>query len=634
MKKTEYPATEVAADIKKPIDLRDVDKEQFVFYLTKRAPVAVSEFAEECTQNEQRLKKILRDRFRAEINIDATDFVQLTGDARRPVIKAGKPFVRDGRELLKQGKSQFDDGNYEEAVNQFKKAVSTLELIQNRFAAVEYKPKKLRQLITAAKQHHDLAAKEAAKDTINYQVLKTTQHESDGDSHVENNTSKALDEYQEARDALSKAVDAAQEYNQSKLQSGQSDLSLKPLEEKQNKIKEKIQSFSGTHESSEKSANTRPEQTKREKQADDGLESAGDSGAVNSHSKLRDIASGIESLGRASLVQLEWAGYESLADLSHVSKGELTEVDKIGPKTAEKLLSYAEQSGVKIGSAKPAKQSKPASELTADELKARLEKYYESDESEGGNWYRCCRITDGDTVCNTKVYFSMNNSSDLVSHEASHKGSKKPEDVVQQKREELTSKAGTQKQKDGESSRTEHSDRSLDQGAFENSWETIPDNSRINGQFLGKVEDVKTPRGEKKSNVLSLVDRTGTRIKLDIWKTHNLNIEWKEGVWYALSEVRGSVWKNKKGKTRKRLSSTKDLEVINLGSDFDYEQVSTTEPGFTVEPVGSETSPTSSTTVSTQASTTENDKREPLVSDETKDEDSIFDEIVSDFEDL
>jgi hypothetical protein len=56
---------------------------------------------------------------------------------------------------------------------------------------------------------------------------------------------------------------------------------------------------------------------------------------------------------------------------------------------------------------------------------------------------------------------------------------------------------------------------------------------------------------------------------INIWSKHDVDKEWSEGEWYTLENARGKVWESKDGTKRKRLSSTKDLIVFELGSEFD-----------------------------------------------------------------
>lgn len=195
----------------------------------------------------------------------------------------------------------------------------------------------------------------------------------------------------------------------------------------------------------------------------------------------------------------------------------------------------------------------------------------------------------------------------------------------------------------------------LEESASDNSWESIPNNSRLNGQLVVKVEDLVEPRGEKKTDVLRLIDIHGTEFQMDIWKTHDVTHDWTTGNWYALTEARGSVWQTDTGETRKRLSSTRDLGIVDLGSDFgpdtlqkvvdeasrrtSHEEQSRASTKRE-QSRGSTGSAKSSTTASSPeasdngavAKVNEGEEGGEVVEDE--DEEGVFDEIISEFDDL
>ena len=49
-----------------PIRLKSVNHDAILFYLAGRVPISVAEFAEDCTDSEQRIKSILNQRFENE----------------------------------------------------------------------------------------------------------------------------------------------------------------------------------------------------------------------------------------------------------------------------------------------------------------------------------------------------------------------------------------------------------------------------------------------------------------------------------------------------------------------------------------------------------------------------------------
>ncbi|MFC6720288.1 homing endonuclease associated repeat-containing protein [Natrialbaceae archaeon GCM10025896] len=125
------------------------------------------------------------------------------------------------------------------------------------------------------------------------------------------------------------------------------------------------------------------------------------------------------------------------------------------------------------------------------------------------------------------------------------------------------------------------SSNQLQSTALDTSWETIPANERIDSQFLIQVADVDKRVGNQKTAQLDVRDQNGREIKMNIWSKHNIDRDWTEGEWYALENARGKVWESNDGTTRKQLSSTKDLNVIELGPDFTPNTASTEDTSET-----------------------------------------------------
>jgi hypothetical protein len=286
--------------------------------------------------------------------------------------------------------------------------------------------------------------------------------------------------------------------------------------------------------------------------------------------------------------------------------------------------------------------------LSISQLKERLDEFYTEDQTEEGNWYRCRRTTEDGGTCNTKVYFSENTTEDLRNHETKHFDPDRQKSPAQNSGVASSSVSGGTHP--GGSNVSDPSWESiLEESAFENSWETIPDNSRLEGQLLVKVKNIVTPKGDRKSHLLELVDRTGRTVNLDVWETHGLDIDWPEGEWCAVSNTRGTVWETDSDGVQKRLSSTKDLEVIPLGDEFDPEDVrdqiqkTRTESGSR-DKTPSDDGPSrtrqggtgTNSTTSTQTASSVQDGADDgsIEADELEEEDGIFEDIVSDFEDL
>lgn len=119
------------------------------------------------------------------------------------------------------------------------------------------------------------------------------------------------------------------------------------------------------------------------------------------------------------------------------------------------------------------------------------------------------------------------------------------------------------------SSTSGESSNRIQPSALDTSWETIPANERIDGQFLLQVIGVDQRVGDQKTARLDVRDHKGREFGMVIWSKHGVDQEWREGGWYALENAIGKVWESGDGLTRKKLSSTNDLKVIELGEDFD-----------------------------------------------------------------
>ena len=177
--------------------------------------------------------------------------------------------------------------------------------------------------------------------------------------------------------------------------------------------------------------------------------------------------------------------------------------------------------------------------------------------------------------------------------------------------------------------------------ALETSWETITNNERIDEQFLIQVTDVGRQEDHQKSAQLIVQDKNGHELKVNIWSKHDDDWKFKKGRWYALENGLGKVWKSSDGTTRKKLSSTKDLNVIDLGSDFDPNAMSigSTSKGASEtqqpEATNNEDAPertSDSTSADENSPTTANDVDSKGDDSPEADDDGILGDIVSDFD--
>lgn len=252
-------------------------------------------------------------------------------------------------------------------------------------------------------------------------------------------------------------------------------------------------------------------------------------------------------------------------------------------------------------------------------LPTELEDHYTPVE---GNWYRCQHSKEDGTLCNTKVYHSEQNPSDLLDHERKHRES----DSVNIKNSKSISGSPPESQSEYSATNTGTSDRDTDPSEqektveivdssstsankiMENTISSIEQGKRIDGRFILRVDSVSTPKNDRKTYELQISDLDGEQCQLDIWKKHDVMTDWSTGDWYLLEELRDSSWTNSNDQTTRRLSSTRNLKVTNLGSNVD-----------------------TNTTIkcSVKDSNSKNEQTGGSVRNE-----SLFDEIVSEFEDF
>lgn len=750
--------------IETPINLVSVDKPQLLFYLAANTPLSIASLAEDCTTGSSSTKSILRDRFRAEINIDMTDTVRLSGDARRAVIRGSKPLITSGQDQLRRGKSYASRDDYTEAADCFAQAVSILQKVNGCYDAVNHESSKLEQLITTTKDRHDSAASEAAKDSINYYVLHATQHESEGDKHSKKKPSRAAENYQKATNQLSQALETAKECNQSMWQDS-SNLSLQPIKEKLSKVSEKLDSIGDTSstsstESSGDSADSTAEERTSAGYSDQELINALQQLAlkldesprpefVNKYGEypadpyIECFGSWEDALAAASLDPINQAARErrtysrleildALANLIRESGStpSRTEMNRKGAVSSTTVTNRFDSWDAALNIA----QSEIASNTTEQQNEA------ESQEQHGSSNSTTKHSVTGHSSNQDKTHYYGNkpDTDPNVSSKASAssagrnrkamlqtitnlynrlgrvpKTTEIPEDCEYSPNnfykefgswDEALKAAGIDKQQEmlddiervskeigdvpkstdmdeygvysgasyssyfdswsaaleqsevvvnheGQQSNSSQSSPQVQKastnqippGALDTSWETIPENERISGQFLLQVTDVEQLNGDRKTARLSVRDKNGRKFDLNIWSKHDIDQDWREGQWYALENARGKVWESSNGTTQKQLSSTKDLKVTKLTKDFDpnvgsvkgtSESVSQPQRSSATTS-GDVREPTSDTTVSNRDSAAGADQQESSEDGSPKpDNDGILDDIMSDFDEV
>jgi hypothetical protein len=188
--------------------------------------------------------------------------------------------------------------------------------------------------------------------------------------------------------------------------------------------------------------------------------------------------------------------------------------------------------------------------------------------------------------------------------------------------------------------------------AFEMTKASITQDGRLSAPIIVKVTNVTYTQDEKKSALLQIQDIEGEFMRLNVWRTHDINHDWEEGTWYALESARGKTWKSGASNRSqiKRLSSTRDFEITNLGTSFDPDSVTGNQNKHTQQSsskVASQTSgtagssetpaePTKTTatgTTDTSTTTSEADDSARTEGSDDDDDDALSD-IMSEFDDL
>lgn len=92
----------------------------------------------------------------------------------------------------------------------------------------------------------------------------------------------------------------------------------------------------------------------------------------------------------------------------------------------------------------------------------------------------------------------------------------------------------------------------------------IPNNERISDRVEVTLVEISSSNNSKVDYELTVKDDEGNTVPMKIWATHDIEALWNESHRYEFTNARGKVW-TKNGRRFARLSSTKDLEVTDLG---------------------------------------------------------------------
>lgn len=306
---------------------------------------------------------------------------------------------------------------------------------------------------------------------------------------------------------------------------------------------------------------------------------------------IQEIASDIDSVGTRTITRLQNAGYSTLDDLCGVKPKEVAEHRGVGRTKATELVHFATKhvSESRGGSSKQSEQRATASNSSRDvgATGNQVEASTTLNPSTSVEAIKSRVEGVGQTSVEAVKQAGYNTLGELQNVQLKEilrykgVGEKRAKKLVQFAQENVSNSGGASKEpltcpasESGPDSSTRRN-RSIriERSALDSSWETIPKNERLDGQFLLKITSVNRNPGSRKTARLDVQDQHGRVFGLNIWSKHKINHEWREGGWYAIENARGKVWKSSDGTTQKHLSSTKDLEIIELGRDFDPETV-------------------------------------------------------------
>lgn len=379
--------------------------------------------------------------------------------------------------------------------------------------------------------------------------------------------------------------------------------------------------------------------------------------ALSKSTPIESITSHIDSLGPQSVWRLKGEEYTTLGDLLDVDPREITRVRGIGRKKATELVRFANeklsgsQGSLTDQYRETASTSSRSTDTTGESPKGiaalgpttSIDRVGDHVKGVGSSTIHAAKKAGYDTLgalADANVREIMK-SKGVGKAKASRLVRFAEENISQDDTatEQPSSDRSSDERKSPSNQRA--SDGRLQPKALESSWETIPSNERISGQFLVQVTDVGRSAGSRKTAQLTVQDLNGRKFAMDVWSKHSIGQEWKEGCWYALENARGKVWESSDGTTRKRLSSTKDLDITVLGRGFDPDTASsgnTSDSGPPSQESGASdnrdrNSTNQPTDVGEEAST-EAPRAADGNDDSESDETGIIDDIMSDFDDF
>lgn len=664
------------------VDFQSAGKARILFALGTRTPCPLETVAELSVNAE--VRSTLTSRFDAEVDIGSDGTVRLTEDAQSYVLEGSRSHIKSAKHALDDGKTHAQAGEYEDAIERFRTAVVLLESVQAGFDAVEYTAAELDQALQRAKQHHDTVLTRSTEDSVREHIRRADDALSAGQESSDDTTTASNDTTREAYKALTVAKEAIDSCNRSLLSEDSSPLSVNGLPDRRRKLEQRLAESVTDRESPTAASETASESDTVTDESTETAESTASDSSPTREDLITEIERLTEEMGkvpRSSDMQelgqydrqqyidefdswtdaLESASVdirsELVADIQAVARKlekrpSTADMDEHGRYRSQRFYDYFDywDDAIRAADIEAASRQEFIDELQrVDERCQGLPKTTDMRElgrydvwtyqSEFGSWDEALeaagidkqqRLIDelqrvAETVDGHPNTVDMNEfgeySGSYVSQEF---GSWQAALEAAGISEDSSDDPPTQ------SDQEQPTPTRLGESAEETSWESIPDNDRLEKQLLVGVTGTRDPHGDRKSVVVEVVDRYGTEFDFDVWVKHDVDTDWTVGEWYALSNTRGTVWEDSDGETCKRLSTTRDLEVEELSASF------TPETGSVQDelPSADSTQQDRASTTSSAGVTSGGDSNGSSDTGESDGESGIFEAIKSDFEEL
>jgi len=500
--------------IEPPIVVSEVDKDKFLFYLAGQVPVAVSQFAEDCTESEPEVKNTLNSRFQNEIKLDHTGFLTLTDAARSNILSFANPLISDAVAAQKRGKSIVEDGDYKDAIEHYRHAESLFSEAESRLGAVGDVPEKLTRRLESVRDTHDSIQKKAVNDVLTHRKFVGEQHEEKGDDAMHNNEfAEAVDEFEDAVDAFKEAKAAVEKYNSQLLSPDSSGLDQSPIESRIDGLRRKLEAAKDRVET-DLDPDTSSSQ-KEDKAQSENTESQ--SGTEEESTELSNAEAVADSDSAAPS-----ADNQSRAELI----SELQELDREWSEIDRKLL-YS------------------------------ISDYHPDDFEEEFGSVDAALIEAG-VIDEPGEDKESDNHSESTSAETDDEFEQALVDAG------VIDEPGEGKETETTSQESNSTGDSPDPDDFAAISDMQP-NKRFSGELAIKLES-ESYAGAKKDAAFEVTDASGETVRLDFWSKHGLDIPESTGTWYVMKELRLQQWE-KDGETNRNLSSSRDTQWRQIGND-------------------------------------------------------------------